>query len=182
MYQNIRACEREFLGCLEEISFEFQLRRPSVRTITSECDMKRYVKKVLGVVNPIQRQMYGIEIRRVRGSAGGKDFYIARSKLGQLFVFSAAPQPDDIRGGPKPHIVSNLVPVGSPEDLIIEFLDDLYYDQCVELDQDQDGGEVRFLDPPVQLKIRDPVEPREYLPYNGSDQKDAVADFLAGFV
>lgn len=131
VHTQMRAKESDFLSKLEEITFEFGVRRPSVRTITGESDAARYIAKVLGVVNPTLRQMYGIEIKRTLKSAGAKHFYINHTKIGRLFVFVGAndpPVPDDAPGGPKPHIPSSLAIVGEHADALNMFLDDCFYD------------------------------------------------------
>lgn len=127
MYHRMRAGERDFLEYLEQITFEFQLRRPSVRSVTAERDAGRYVMKVLGVVNPILRKMYGIEIKRTSKRAGAKDFYLSHTKIGRLFVFTNPGDPPPLN---KPYIPSRLVPVGGADDRrrIDDFLDDRFYD------------------------------------------------------
>lgn len=130
-YAQMRTGESIFLSKLEEITFEFGVRRPSVRTITGESDSTRYIVKVLGVVNPVLRQMYGIEIKRTSKAAGAKHFYVNHTKIGRLFVFVGAdgpPVPDDAPGGPKPHIPSSLAPVGGESDALNMFLDECFYE------------------------------------------------------
>ena len=136
MYFRMRSGEQDFLNQLEQISFEFQIRRPSVRTITSDREKSSYVIKVLSVINPILRKMYGIEVKRTSKRVGGKDFYLNHTKSGRLFAFTGPEGPpisDDASGGPKPHITSHLLPLGGdndPDDTsarINSFLDERFY-------------------------------------------------------
>ena len=135
MFYRMRSGEAEFLGLLEQISFEFQLRRPSVRTITGETEIPRYVIKVLGVINPVLRKTYGLEVRRTAKKAGGKDFYINHTKVGRLFAF-VGPEglaiPDDAPGGPKPHITNQLLPVDGSDDALVAFLDERFYEDVAD--------------------------------------------------
>jgi hypothetical protein len=149
VHAHIRASERVFLARLEQVSFEFQLRRPSVRAISGEREAARYIAKALGVINPVLRKMYGVEVKRTSKKAGANNFFLNHTKVGRLFVFAApdaGPVPDDHPGGPKPHIPSNLLPVGGPGDRIVSFLDDCFYDDvvlrgdCFDDDEEADGG------------------------------------------
>jgi hypothetical protein len=132
MFYRMRSGETEFLNMLEQISFEFQLRRPSVRTISGESEIPRYVTKVLGVINPVLRMTYGLEIRRTSKRAGGKDFYTSHTKVGRLFAFvdpGGGAVPDDAPGGPKPHVVNYLQAFDGAHDALVAFLDELFYEE-----------------------------------------------------
>jgi hypothetical protein len=159
MYYRMRAGEAEFLAKLEQISYEFQLRRPSARTVVGEREIPRYVIKVLGVINPVLRKMYGVEIRRTSKKAGGKDFYINHTKVGRLFVFIGpddAPPPDDAPGGPKPHIVSRLTPVDAANDALVAFLDDRFYGDIATREDNAPGDEEAHVVFTPRLEARPP--------------------------
>lgn len=145
MHLRIRAHEGDLLGQLEAICFEFQIRRPSLGSISSERDIHRYITKVLTLVNAVLRKMYGVEVKRTGKKAGGKDFYLAHTSVGRLFVFSDEPLPDDIPGGPKPHVPSRLAPVGQDKEALLNaFLDDKFYDDVgPRLAAELEPGEVR---------------------------------------
>jgi len=126
MYYRMRASERDLSAQLEQISSEFQIRRPTVWT--AEREQGRYVAKILlSVVNPVLRKMYGIGVKRAQ-----KSLYLSFTKTGRLFVLAGPerPAPDIL----KPHVPSHLLPLGGandPDDAVARihaFLDERFYD------------------------------------------------------
>ena len=125
LYHALRACEARLLQSLEAISFEFEVRRPSVRSIVSEFDPPAYIRKVLGVVNPVVRMMYGIEVRRSPAGAGGNDYAIAQTPTGRLFrIIRPGDPPPDV-----PYIVSQLGPL--PDLFLVHFVVCWFYDRAL---------------------------------------------------
>ena len=173
MLQMLRAKESIFLAYLESISFEYEVRRPSVRTIRSESDPSAYIRKVLGVVNPVQRKMYGIEIRRARRKS--KDFRIVSTPVGKLFrVARVSELPDEleIQDDDRPCVVSNLSPVGDPEiDEMTHFTISQFYDRIPEKpledaeDLERNPGEIRGRrqDTDAERRYARPEEVEEFL-------------------
>lgn len=173
MQFRMRAGERELLAQLEAVAFEFQLRCPSLSSISSEREPAVYVKKVLAVVNPVQRKMYGVEIRR---ASRRKDFRIALTKTGRLFVFAPGPVPDDAPGGPRPHVPSSLRPVGADEDALLNFLDGRFYDAvAARLDEPPPAGEPAYWPAPPPP---DPARPCDLSGLPEREQVDAILEFL----
>lgn len=109
------------------ISFEFEVRRPSLSRLSNEADPRRFLTGVLSFVNAVLRYMYGIEVKRVTVRNGGKSFYINQADVARLFVFSAEPEPVDMPDA-KPHIASELLPVGGGRATValVRFLEDEY--------------------------------------------------------
>jgi len=135
MYYHMKAGEAIFLTQLAQISFEFQFRRPSVRSIVNEHEISKYIKKVFSVVNYVLRKMYGIEICRVPKKIIEKNFYITRTKIGQRFVF-ISPNEQPPMNDPRPYIVSHLTPVNTSNDIVVTFLDNYFYDKIVHYPED----------------------------------------------
>ncbi|GFR91538.1 BA71V-F1055L [Elysia marginata] len=136
MYCRMRAGEAKLLAHLEQISFEFQVRRPSVQAFVGRRETPlRYVMKILSVVNSVLRKMYGVEIRRTTKKAGGKSFYIRSTNVGRLFVFIAPNEGPPPVGVLKPYIVSHLAPFDGDNDALMNFLDDCFYDHIATEDE-----------------------------------------------
>ena len=93
----------------ERIVFEFEVPRPNLERLGREDDRGRFLAGALRFINSVLRRMYGVEVKRLTKRAGaGAAYYLNRSAVGRLFVFSREPEPDDTPGGPRPHIPSNL--------------------------------------------------------------------------
>lgn len=95
----------------ERLVFEFEVRKPGFDRLAREPDRGRFLAGMLRTVNAVLRAMYGLEVKRVTKRAGGSAYYLNHSPVGRLFVFSSEPEPDDITGGPRPHISSSLAPL-----------------------------------------------------------------------
>ena len=122
----MRAGEHSFFTQLEPIAFEFQLRCPQARAIADECDRGRYVAKVLAVINPVLRKMYGLEISRTAKAVGGT-FRLNRTPVGRLFVLVG---PEEAPGIPdRPFILSRLLPDLDNVARIQKFLEERFYDE-----------------------------------------------------
>lgn len=117
------------------ISFEFGIRRPSMGRLRNENSTPRFLSGILAVINGVLRCMYGVEVRRVAKRSGGKSFFLNHTDVAKRFVFADEPEPDDAQGGPRPHIVSRLLPVDTNAG-IARFIEDEYVDQ----DLSEDGG------------------------------------------
>jgi hypothetical protein len=112
---------------LDRIVFEFEIRRPNLDRLARELDRARFLSGMLGLVNGVLRATYGVQVQRVAKRAGGGAYFLNQSPVGRLFVFSREPEPDDTPKGPRPHIPSNLEPVGRGDERVNLFLADAYY-------------------------------------------------------
>jgi len=111
----------------DRIVFEFSLKKPDFGSIAREADRKKFIMRMLSFINPILRQMYGLDIQRSLKRAGGNTYFIRHTDVGNLFIFADEPEPDDIRGGPRPHISSKLKVI-EPDKTGL-FLEEEYYDR-----------------------------------------------------
>ncbi len=110
---------------VERIVFEFELQRPGLDRLRREADRARFLTGMLAFFNAALRHMYGLQIARAVKRAGGVSFHLNQNSVGKLFVFAAAPEPDDAPGGPRPHIVSNLAVIDTNR--VDVFLEEVFY-------------------------------------------------------
>jgi hypothetical protein len=111
------------------IVFEFEIPRPNLDRLSRETDRARFLASMLRTVNAVLRAMYGLQVQRVAKRAGGGAYYLSHNATGKLFVFAQEAEPDDIPGGPRPHVPSNLgAPPADAHERVNLFLEAAYYD------------------------------------------------------
>jgi len=123
----LRAAVPDILKAIDRIVFEFEIPRPNLKRLARENDRARFVSGMLRMVNAVLRTMYGLLVRRVTKRAGGRAYFLSQNAVGKLFIFSDTPEDDDVDGGPRPHISSNLRQVTLTSNRVNLFLEDEYY-------------------------------------------------------
>jgi hypothetical protein len=174
VYWNIKDKEEGLLRSLEQISFEFGVRRANPRTIAGETEFPRYIAKVLRIVNPVLRKMYSVSIRRLPKRRGGKDYYLHTALLKSFFTWG------DSTNASKPNIPSKLTPVWRTSDTE-NFMSHYFYDN---IDQGHD-----IQDPPRPVPKNDrggpPALRTNNVRFDAGPQKTddtEVADFLGAML
>jgi len=134
LYARLVAAHRQVLAQADAIAYEFHIKRPKsivCPTNSTQKDREMFTTKMLRLLNPIFRMMYGREIKRDSKSYG-KKFYLAQTDIGHLFILvkpNTLYQRDTQRTKSavydRPSIPCNLDT--TPNNMEV-FLEDLFYD------------------------------------------------------
>jgi len=135
---------------IDKIIFEFEIPHPNLNQLAQETDKKIFLTKILKFINTILRRMYGIQIQRKQDL-----YYLGQNNIGKRFVFSHEPESDDIKGGPRPHIPSNLITHDIKDNRVNNFIDYIYYNTLDNIDSLDDPYLNEQLDNLINRSLND---------------------------
>jgi len=121
---------------VSRIVYEFEIPQPNFDRLARETDQSKFISSMLRMVNGVLRIMYGLQVSRTPKRSGGDVFYLKQNSVGNLFVFSVENEADDVPGGPRPNISSNLTPqaIDATHICMNRFIDAIYFTSTKLLD------------------------------------------------
>jgi len=152
----LRSVLPTFTRAVDNIVFEFGVARPNLVRLSHETDRARFLTGMFRTINAVLRIMYGLQVQRISKRTGGGAYHLNHNATGKLFVFAQEAEPDNIPGGPRPHISSNLEAPANTHERVNQFLETVYYEAASSDDETVDYEAASSDDETVDYKAEPP--------------------------
>lgn len=92
---NLRREITTLIAAVDNIVFEFAIRKPPFARINNEVDSIKFTSGMLKVINPITRKMYGVHVKRSVKKSNDAAYCLQFNSVGKLFIFDDKTQPPE---------------------------------------------------------------------------------------